>query len=75
MKEFSKNFSNIKEKNNISKINEEENLFKKMPIQKEFIDLTNQSFLPKNPKIYYSSIPLSKNIKTFKDHPVLFGYF
>ena len=26
-------------------------------------------------KIYYSSIPLSENIKTFKDHPVLFGYY
>ena len=34
---------------------------------KFLFDLSNESFLPKNPKIYYSSIPLSKNIKTFKD--------
>jgi hypothetical protein len=40
-----------------------------------FLDLTNESFLPKNSKIFYSSIPLSKNVKTFKDHPVLFGYY
>ena len=42
---------------------------------KLFLDLTNESILPKNSKIYYSSIPFSKNVKTFKDHPVLFGYY
>ena len=42
---------------------------------KLFLDLTNKSILPKNSKIYYSSIPFSKNVKTFKDHPVLFGYY
>ena len=26
-------------------------------------------------KIYYSSIPLTKKMKTFKDHPVLYGYY
>ena len=40
-----------------------------------FLDLKNRSFLPKNPKIYYSSIPLSENIETISDHPVLFGYY
>ena len=26
-------------------------------------------------KIYYSSIPFTKKIKTFKEHPVLYGYY
>ena len=34
MKEFSQNFSNKNTKNNITKMNEEENLFKKIPLKK-----------------------------------------
>jgi hypothetical protein len=35
MQEFSKNFSNKKMKNNINKMNEEENLLKKIQIKKK----------------------------------------
>jgi hypothetical protein len=34
MQEFSQNFSNKNTKNNITKMNEEENLFKKIPLKK-----------------------------------------
>lgn len=51
------------------------NIYIKAFRNKLFLDLTNESILPKNSKIYYSSIPFSKNVKTFKDHPVLFGYY
>ena len=51
------------------------NLYLKKLRNKLFLDLSDESFLTKKLKIYYSSIPLSENIKTFKDHPVLFGYY
>ena len=51
------------------------NIYFKIFRNKLLLDLSNISLLPKKSKIYYSSIPLSKNIKTFKDHPVLFGYY
>jgi len=42
---------------------------------KKFFDQAEESYFVYLKKIYYSSIPLNKKIKTFKDHPVLYGYY
>ena len=51
------------------------NFYLKIFRDKLLLDLSNESFLTKKSKIYYSSIPLYEKVKTFKDHPVLFGYY
>ena len=42
---------------------------------KKFLNKVEQSDFKNFKKIYYSSIPFNKKIKTFKDHPVLYGYY
>ena len=42
---------------------------------KKFFDRVEKSYFNYVKKIYYSSIPLNKKIKTFRDHPVLYGYY
>ena len=42
---------------------------------KQFFGYAERSYFNYLAKIYYSSIPLNKKIKTFNDHPVLYGYY
>ena len=42
---------------------------------KKFFDKVEKSYFNNLKNIYYSSIPLNKKIKTFRDHPVLYGYY
>jgi len=64
----------IKEKEDIwSERNYSKNFFDKK--NKIFFDSAEESYFANLKQIYYSSIPLNKKIKTFKDHPVLYGYY